>query len=98
LTTGKSTVKGIEMTAVGDRGSSPAFDSTGSRSYGPKKLLGTSHIAVSVSVPSSVTSGKVTLTVYAHATGVSEFSAKKSFSVTKPKPKPKPSSSHSSTS
>jgi hypothetical protein len=65
VTPSGGTVKNLELTLKADRDASPTSVSSGTRVYKTATLSGPRNVAISVAIPSKVTSGKVTVTALA---------------------------------
>jgi hypothetical protein len=91
VTPSGGTIKNLELTLIADRGASPTSVSSGNRVYKTATLSGTRHVAISVAIPSKVTSGKVTVTARANGDDpkadrdVAEVTKTQALTVKKPK-------------
>lgn len=83
--------QGVDLTVWSSR-AKVTFDGNKQRTYHIGKLAGSKRPTITVAVPSTVTSGTVTVYAWIDADGVQEKSTRSSFTVKKPKA----SSSHSS--
>jgi hypothetical protein len=102
VTPSGGTIKNLELTVKANRGAAATSVSSGKGVYKTPTLSGIRHVAISVAIPSKVTSGKVTVTALAVGddpkAGQDVKEVTKTQAVTVKKPKSSSSSSSSSSS